>query len=395
MNSLHALLLSLLLLAGCGGGGGGLPLTLPSSRFGSSDSHAGICTLDGQKRFVRSYLDEVYLWYDEIPGVDAARFGNIPDYFDALLVRTPDANGRPRDQFSAVLPLASAEAVLARSLAPAEPAPFDGVLQDHTGAVPVSRVVTSPDGRRTGYIQFTDHARGAQDDLITAFRAIRDAGAQDLVLDLRANSGGFLYIAAAAASMVAGPGHEGQVFEHLRYNDKRTAETAAGTLKFSSRVQFAEDQYPTGTPLPQLDLPRLYVLTSGGTCSSSESIINGLRGVDVQVILVGDTTCGKPYGFRQRNNCGYAFFPIEFQGTNAKGFGDYTAGFQPTCRVQDAPDTVAGGPDDPLLEAALFHIDTGNCPTASGRSAQSRGTAILTTPTPARPAWAGRLLLPE
>ena len=56
----------------------------------------------------------------------------------------------------------------------------------------------------------------------------RDAAVQterfDLVLDLRQNTGGFLYVALAAASMITGPGAEGQVFEELRYSDKRRTE---------------------------------------------------------------------------------------------------------------------------------------------------------------------------
>ena len=62
----------------------------------------------GQKAFVRSYMDEVYLWYNEIPAVDPADYDNIPAYFNALLVRTPDATGVPKDRFSAVRPCANA-----------------------------------------------------------------------------------------------------------------------------------------------------------------------------------------------------------------------------------------------------------------------------------------------
>lgn len=370
-----ALLASTVLLAACGGGGGGSTSGGADGAATSSDLE-GMCSLPDQKRFVRAYLDESYLWYREIRDVDPARYSSVPDYFDALLVRTPDANGLPKDRYSTVLPTGSAQ----------------DVRKDHTDAVPVTRVLRSPEGRRTGYIQFNDHESGAQDDLITAFRELRDGGVQDLVLDLRFNSGGFLYVALAAASMIAGPSAEGRVFEQLRYNDKRQAETAASTLSFSSRLQFQETQYASGSRLPQLDLPRVYVLTSGQTCSSSESIVNGLRGIDLQVVLVGDTTCGKPYGFRRRDNCGYAYFPIEFQGANAKGFGDYSAGFAPTCRVAEDPDAAAGSTRDPLLNAALFHIDNGSCPAASARTAQSSSAPAATVRTPSRPAWSGRLL---
>ena len=391
---LAAALASALLLAGCGGSGGdGAPATPPSARFGASSMFAGVCTLDGQKQFTRAYLDEVYLWYNEIPEVDASRFNNIPDYFNALLVKTPDVNGLPRDRFSTVLPVATAQNLLGQTSAPPAGAAANSLLASSSNAVPVARVQTTGAGRKVGYIQLNDFDAGAQDALITAFRQVRDGGAQDLVLDLRFNSGGFLYIAQAAASMVVGPSAVGKVFEQLTYNDKRPAETAAGTLRFENTVQTAESQYPRGTALPQLDLPRLYVLTTGQTCSSSESIINSLRGIDVQVILVGTTTCGKPYGFRRKDNCGWAYFPIEFQGTNAKGFGNYTTGFTPTCTVQDNTGVSAGSEQDPLLNAALHYVDSGTCPVGTANVQQST-VPSLAAEQPRRPSWAGRLLLP-
>lgn len=379
-------------LAGCGGGGGGggdnavaPPGSPPSTRFGASSQFEGSvagCSVETQKHFVRSYLDEVYLWNDEIPEVNPAAYSTIPDYFNALLVRTPDVNGVPKDRFSAVLPASQARAV-------------GDLLQASFGSsVPLEFDAATTGGRRFGYVQFNDHAVGAQDQLINAFTELKNKGVQDLVLDLRQNSGGFLYIAQTAASMVTGPANSGRVFEQLRYNDRRKAETAQSALLFGSTVQYAESQYPAGAPLPQLNLPRVFILTSGRTCSASESIINSLRGIDVQVIRIGTATCGKPYGFRQKNNCGWAFYPIEFQGTNAKGFGDYTTGFAPVCQVQDNGSTP-GGSTDPLLAAARYYIDNGACPVGTATGAQSAAAPIVSGETPARPGWAGRLLLPE
>jgi hypothetical protein len=399
-RSLAALAASLLLLAGCGGGGGDdgeveIPARIPpTTPLGSSVQYENVCTLEGQKNFVRAYLDEIYLWYDEIPTVDPAAYNNVPDYFEALLVRTPDATGLPKDRFSAVLPIGQAADVLG---AAAPQANAGGLLKSHTSFVPVTRVTTSPNGRKVGYILFNDHDVGAQDDLIAAFRQLQQQGAQDLVLDLRDNSGGYLYVALTAASMITGPQSNGQVFESLRYNDKRATETAFSTLRFSSQVQFAESATnPVGSALPQLALPRVFVLTTGRTCSASESIINSLRGINMQVVRIGTTTCGKPYGFRQKNNCGYAYFPIEFQGTNAQGFGDYTTGFAPTCNVTPDATAAPGSATDPLWNGALTYIDTGACPAGTATGVQSAGTPILgASEQPRRPGWAGRLLLPQ
>ena len=47
------------------------------------------------------------------------------------------------------------------------------------------------------------------------------------------------------------------------------------------------------------------------------------------MIQIGSTTCGKPYGFYDFDNCGTTYFSIQFRGVNAKNFGDYTDGFSP------------------------------------------------------------------
>jgi hypothetical protein len=373
------------LLAACGGGGDSEVPAAPASAFPPSWTFANTCTPEREKQFVRSFMDETYLWYDEIPAVNAADYASVPAYFNALLVK-------PKDRFSAVRPSSSASSL-----------PWlAGVLQDGGvpanllaapgKSVPITRVVASPSGRRVGYILFNDHNAGAQDELIASFAALRSAGVDDLVLDMRYNTGGFLYVAQAAASMVTGPQSEGRIFEQLRFNARRQVESAAATYLFSSRVQTAEQAFPRGAELPQLKLPRLYVLSSGQTCSASESIVNSLRGIDVEVVLVGGTTCGKPYGFHRQDNCGLSFFAIEFQGYNAKNFGDYGSGFPATCPVEDGLTSALGSTTEPLLSAALHHIDTGSCPAAAATRLLPPSSGRAAAPLATRPPWDGRLL---
>ena len=389
-----ATLAAALLVSSCGGGGEGGP---GAPAFLASSSLANVCTPDGQQQFVRSLLDETYLWYDEIVPVNGTDYTTVPAYFRALLVRTPDATGQPKDRFSVVLTSESADA---QQSVVGDAALGLGVpgraLAVTSKPVPVAKVVSSPAGRKVGYILFNDHNEGAQDALIGAFESLRAGGVNDLVLDMRYNSGGFLYVAQAAASMVTGPQSEGKVFEQLHYSAKRQPDTAASTLVFSSKVQTPETAYARGYPLPQLSLPRLYVLTSSQTCSASESVINSLRGIDVDVVLVGGTTCGKPYGFHRQDNCGLAFFAIEFQGYNAKNFADYTGGIRATCAVADNTNSLLGSNDEPLLAAALHHIDTGSCAAAAPRqsviSQQLPGSAREHVPLMPRQPWNGRLL---
>ena len=125
-----------------------------------------------------------------------------------------------------------------------------------------------------------------------------------------------------------------------------------------------------------MSLARVFVITGSSTCSASESIINSLRGVDVEVIQIGSTTCGKPYGFYPVDNCGTTYFSIQFRGINFAGFGDYPDGFSATRATPDAganlPGCTAtddlthdlGDPAEGQLGVALGYRANGNssCP---------------------------------
>jgi len=94
------------------------------------------------------------------------------------------------------------------------------------------------------------------------------------------------------------------------------------------------------------------------------------------VQLIGSTSCGKPYGFTAKDNCGVSYFPIEFRGANYKGFGDYADGFSPTsgavsntnlagCASTDDLGKPLGSPTERMLSAALQRAAYGNCPAPS------------------------------
>jgi hypothetical protein len=165
--------------------------------------------------------------------------------------------------------------------------------------------------------------------------------------------------------------------------DPITGEVLAPGTPFHSTVQGLPGSTKTpGTPLPTLGLNRVYVITGPNTCSASESIINGLRGVGVQVFLIGSTTCGKPFGFYPQDNCGTTYFSIQFQGVNNMGDGDYPDGFAAQnqtgassiklagCSVADDLLHELGDVNEGRLKAALDFRTSGNdtatCPTASG-----------------------------
>jgi carboxyl-terminal processing protease len=492
LRSAALTLMAAALLAACGGGGsdaGAAPFGNEGSNTGGSGLAASstlaqqcaadnalaptasrTATLDRERRWVRSYMDEAYLWYRETPSVNTAdanfNLPSVPDsldnYFRALKSRQTTTSGKLRDEFSFTYPTVAWEQLSQSGIVagfgaewifgsstpprnvriafvdPGTPAATRGLargmrvisvenvsIDDNTGAgiaiinevfgsprtgqsytfvvadlsgvqrtvsmtaaqitkTPVQNVSTinTPSGR-VGYMTFNDHILPAEGQLVDAFTQFASQGVSDLVLDLRYNGGGFLYIASEIGYMVAGTTRTAsKTFERLQFSDKRTADTndPANNTPF---YNVASGEPNTGTtantPLPSLNLSRVYVLASPGTCSASEAVVNGLRGVGVDVILVGGTTCGKPYGFFAKDNCGISYFPIEFKGVNQLGFGDYADGFAPTdtCTVADDLSRALGDSNEGMLAAALNHRATGSCGgTATGREAPQAAGSV-------------------
>ena len=478
------------LVAGCGGGGGG---TAGSTAMQPSSAFAAQCvvprpadtidplrqqpygdrvgTASTEKSWVRSWIDETYLWYGEVPNLGAADYADAISYFDVLKTGAITASGKPKDQFHFTystpewVALAQSGVELGygiefAAISTTPPRRFvvaftepgtqaatgnvtrgdelitvDGVdfvngtnvdalndaLFPSSAATPhvftfrtlagtartvtltpanVTRtpvqnvkVLTTASGK-VGYLQFNDHIATSELHLISAINQLNASGPiTDLVLDIRYNGGGYLDIASELAYMIAGNARtSGRAFERIAFNNKNPFgfSTADSTTGFHATTQGFTPSTPPGQPLPTLNLGRVFVLTGAGTCSASESIINGLRGVDVQVVQIGGATCGKPYGFFPAENCGTTYFAIQFQGVNHKGFGDYADGFVPAgtasngvpgCAVADDFTHTLGDVAEARLAAALAYRTGGTCPPASSTSREA-AQSLRSSPEP-------------
>jgi carboxyl-terminal processing protease len=197
----------------------------------------------------------------------------------------------------------------------------------------------------TGHLVFDQFITPSADELAAAFSYFKSVGAKDLILDLRYNTGGYLSIAQALASYIAGDASVGKVFAKLSYNDKH--QDANSTFLFK-------------TTSYSLNLSRLVVITSRSTASASEAVINGLRPF-VNIVTIGDTTNGKPTGMNGWDvGKKYFFWPVTFKMVNASNEGDYFEGIFP---AKVLPDDIAHDFSDRkelCLKEAIHYLETGS-----------------------------------
>ena len=371
------------------------------------------CSVVGRNTAVRDILFDFYLWYRELPDTDPALFDSPEAYLDAVRFR-------PLDQsFSFITDLAAFEAFnennelvgFGFSLGLTGPDQLrlfevyeasaaweaglrrgDFILEiDGRGVsellatgqlgvalgpseVGVSRVlrwrkpsgstssalitkrtfniatvgqtgVIDRDGLSVGYINFRNFSQPSFAALDQSFAEFKARGVVDVVVDLRYNGGGLVDVATHLASLIGGLRTNGMVFASVRHNDKHT--------DLNRQIRFED-------PPQTLDLPRVVIITSRSSASSSELVVNGLEPF-IPVTLVGDRTFGKPVGQFGFDFCDKIFFPVAFKTVNANGEGDFFGGIPVDCPAADDVNFALGNPSEASLDEALHVLRTGTC----------------------------------
>ena len=411
------------LLASCGGGGG---------YDNGGPPPPQVCSVTSEKQWLRSYMDDWYYWYAISPKPAPGGYPTVDSYFKALLYTGTDPNF-PADRWSYAtsteayqrffgdgktlgfgVMVAGLEVtdrpdlpLLIRYIEPRSPAAVAGLARgdqiltvngvpasqviadnDYTALspdqvgqslsldvrgpagdrtvvlsaavyplVPVNNVsvVRTPGGKAVGYLVVKDMLTQALTPADAAFASFKASGVREVVIDLRYNGGGLVSAAAGLASYPSAARTAGQTYASLLYNDRHSGSNQSYLFKNYANA---------------LGLSRVYVLTGPRTCSASEQLINGLRPF-VDVVTIGDTTCGKPVGFLpQDDGCGTTYSVVNFESVNARNEGRFFDGFDATCPVGEDWSQPLGSVGEPLLAEALDHADTGLCSSflAGGRA---------------------------
>lgn len=225
-------------------------------------------------------------------------------------------------------------------------------------------------GKKTGYLVYNFFASDNGDEsymydkqINTVFGKFKAAGIENLVVDLRYNSGGSVLSAAHIASMIVNPLNTGNVFYTLKYNRN----FPLNNEYFKNRI------YNTDVEINNVgnSLQKVCFITSDWSASASEMLVNGLKPFMAdKIIVVGDTTVGKSFAsisFYEENDPKnkWGMQPLVAMFTNTNGQAVPATGFIPDYVLEESAVRIKkqlGDTNEDLLKAALGII-SGQIPT--------------------------------
>lgn len=219
-------------------------------------------------------------------------------------------------------------------------------------------------GKQAGYLMYTHFTPGPSagseaynDELRTFSRQCKQNGVNEFVLDLRYNTGGSMECAQLLCTLLAPASQMNEALALLEYNDRQIGKNQELALD-PALLQSGEN----------LNLSRIYILTTGETAAASEMVINCLKPY-MEVVLIGATTKGENVATQTFANEHFRWVvrPVVCQVFNSLGESNYTSGFAPLYAVDEAAELQwfrpFGDPDEALLNVAL-NLIAGNMPAA-------------------------------
>ncbi len=184
-------------------------------------------------------------------------------------------------------------------------------------------------------------------DALTFFE---EANIEELILDLRYNGGGSVAVAEQIMNALIPSVHDGKLMYKNTLNGDKS--------NFNESFQFSKKG--------NLELEKVVFITSRGSASASELIINCLEPY-MEMTLVGDRTYGKPVGSFPMSNFNNTLaqndvelVPVTFATANANGKAEFFDGFPVDIPVADDPSVNWGHVEEGRFAAALDFLRFGS-----------------------------------
>ncbi|MDR2385452.1 MAG: PDZ domain-containing protein [Tannerella sp.] len=216
---------------------------------------------------------------------------------------------------------------------------------------------------KIGYLCYSDFLEKSETELIRIFNNFKKQAVTDVVLDLRYNPGGLVRTSIVLSSILA-PGSaviNKDIYQIQVWNDNYTQYY---TSKGNDMKEYFTDTLPVN-----MNLSRLFVLTSENSASASEATIISLKPY-MNVIQIGSKTSGKFCGgglispdmiykdSKYYNNIkNWGMYIMYFRYTN-KSQTYYKEGLEPDIEAKENFLDLKpfGDERDPLLGRAIAHI---------------------------------------
>jgi C-terminal processing protease CtpA/Prc len=211
-----------------------------------------------------------------------------------------------------------------------------------------------------GYLVFQSFLEPSKAELDEAFTYFKAFNINYLILDLRYNGGGMMSIANHLGNLIGGTKATGQIFEKMQFNAQHEDENtkSQNTFIFSSLSNSISPE-------------QVVCITSKGTASASESVINGLKPY-FKVVLIGNDTHGKPVGMSGFQYNQDLLFPITFKVVNSKGEGDYFQGLKADAYRSDGLDLPFGNHQESCLKEGIYYLQNGSFSNVAKQSTMSK-----------------------
>lgn len=229
---------------------------------------------------------------------------------------------------------------------------------DRTNAVLLDSVY-NVSGKTIGYLCYLEYRD--IDDIVGPLKHFKEENITELILDLRYNPGGYVTTCRYLCNCIVPQQAYGEIFQQCEYNDILTdhyfQSTGNGRTFSYYGYPSASDKEMLGPDILDLQLERVYILTSRFTASASEATIICLQPY-MNVVTIGEQTVGKGVGSWMISDAkySYAIQPITMRYYNAANETTPDEGIMVDHLIPDGysfSKKEIGDMDEPLLHYAI------------------------------------------